>query len=75
MLETTLTFNPTHFDVATGDVRLLGTIVDVDAGNRPGDGDPANFASTQAEAERLAGTMTSAARRGGDVKRAPTGAG
>lgn len=30
VLETTLTFNPTHFDVATGDVRLHGTIVDVD---------------------------------------------
>jgi metallophosphoesterase (TIGR00282 family) len=30
VLETTLTFNPTHFDVATGDVRLCGSIVDVD---------------------------------------------
>ena len=30
VLETTLTFNPTPFDVATGDVRLSGTIVDVD---------------------------------------------
>jgi 2',3'-cyclic-nucleotide 2'-phosphodiesterase len=30
VLETTLTFNPTHFEVATGDVRLCGTIVDVD---------------------------------------------
>jgi len=30
VLETTLTFNPTHFDVATKDVRLCGTIVDVD---------------------------------------------
>ena len=30
VLETTLTFNPTHFDVATGDVRINGTIVDVD---------------------------------------------
>jgi metallophosphoesterase (TIGR00282 family) len=28
--ETTLTFNPTQFDVAEGDVRLCGTIVDVD---------------------------------------------
>jgi 2',3'-cyclic-nucleotide 2'-phosphodiesterase len=25
-----LTFNPTHFEVATGDVRLNGTLVDVD---------------------------------------------
>ena len=30
VLETTLTFIPTAFDVATGDVRLSGTIVDVD---------------------------------------------
>ena len=31
VLETTRTFRPTHFEVATGDVRLHGTIVDVDA--------------------------------------------
>jgi metallophosphoesterase (TIGR00282 family) len=30
VLETTLTFRPTQFQVATGDVRLCGTIVDVD---------------------------------------------
>ena len=30
VLETTLTFQPTQFDVATDDVRLCGTIVDVD---------------------------------------------
>jgi metallophosphoesterase (TIGR00282 family) len=30
VMETTLTFNPTPFDVATGDVRLSGTMVDVD---------------------------------------------
>jgi metallophosphoesterase (TIGR00282 family) len=30
VMETTLTFNPTHFDVATGDVRLCGSIVEVD---------------------------------------------
>jgi metallophosphoesterase (TIGR00282 family) len=30
VLETTLTFNPTHFEVANGDVRLSGSIVDVD---------------------------------------------
>jgi hypothetical protein len=28
--EATLTFNPTHFEVAMGDVRLNGTLVDVD---------------------------------------------
>ena len=31
VLETTLTANPTAFDVASGDVRLCGSIVDVDA--------------------------------------------
>ncbi|HUE73743.1 MAG TPA: TIGR00282 family metallophosphoesterase [Pirellulaceae bacterium] len=30
VLETTLTFQPTQFDVATGDVRLCGTIVEAD---------------------------------------------
>ncbi|HVX13253.1 MAG TPA: TIGR00282 family metallophosphoesterase [Pirellulales bacterium] len=30
VLETTRTFNPTHFEVATGDVRLNGSIVEVD---------------------------------------------
>jgi metallophosphoesterase (TIGR00282 family) len=30
VMETTLTFNPTQFDVANDDVRLCGTIVDVD---------------------------------------------
>jgi calcineurin-like phosphoesterase len=28
--ETTITFQPTQFDVAEGDVRLCGTIVEVD---------------------------------------------
>ena len=30
VLETTMTFNPTSFDVAEGDVRLLGTLVELD---------------------------------------------
>jgi metallophosphoesterase (TIGR00282 family) len=30
VLETTVTFQPTHFEVADGDVRLSGTIVDAD---------------------------------------------
>lgn len=34
VLETTLTFNPTHFEVATGDVRLCGSIVESDAAGR-----------------------------------------
>jgi calcineurin-like phosphoesterase len=31
VLETTITFVPTAFDVAEGDVRLGGAIIDVDA--------------------------------------------
>jgi metallophosphoesterase (TIGR00282 family) len=31
VLETTLTFQPTQFEVATGDIRLSGTIIDADA--------------------------------------------
>jgi hypothetical protein len=34
VMETTQTFNPTHFEVATGDVRLCGTIVESDAAGR-----------------------------------------
>src|SRR5438309_7333848 len=30
VMETTLTFTPTHFEVGSGDVRLSGTIVDID---------------------------------------------
>ncbi len=30
VLETTISFNPTQFDVATGDVRLNGTVVEID---------------------------------------------
>jgi 2',3'-cyclic-nucleotide 2'-phosphodiesterase len=30
VLETTRTFNPTYFEVATGDVRLSGTLVEAD---------------------------------------------
>ena len=30
VMETTRTFRPTHFEVATGDVRIYGTLVDFD---------------------------------------------
>jgi calcineurin-like phosphoesterase len=30
VMETTRTFRPTHYEVATGDVRLNGSIVEVD---------------------------------------------
>ena len=53
VLETTLTFNPTHFEVATGDVRLSGTIIDA----IPATGHATSIRRlmvTEAEAEELA---------------------
>jgi calcineurin-like phosphoesterase len=53
VLEATLTFNPTHFEVAQGDVRMLGTLVDVN----PETGKATAIERvqvTQAEAEQLA---------------------
>jgi metallophosphoesterase (TIGR00282 family) len=52
--ETTITFQPTHFEVATGDVRISGTIVEAD----PATGRATairRLVVTQAEADRLAG--------------------
>jgi hypothetical protein len=52
VLESTLTFNPTHFEVASGDVRLSATQVDVD----PDTGKATSIERvcvTQAEADRL----------------------
>jgi 2',3'-cyclic-nucleotide 2'-phosphodiesterase len=52
--ETTRTFNPTHFEVASGDVRLNGSIVEVDSTT----GRAQNIRRlrlTAAEAEELAG--------------------
>ena len=43
VMETTRTFRPTHFEVATGDVRIYGTRGRVRSGDRPGDGHPANL--------------------------------
>ena len=40
VLETTISFRPTAFQVATEDVRLCGTVVDVEPDHRPGPGDP-----------------------------------
>jgi len=53
VLEATLTFKPTHFEVASGDVRLNGTIVEVD----PETGRATSVRRVcvnEAEAERLA---------------------
>lgn len=54
VMETTLTFRPTQFEVATGDVRLSGTIVDVDplTGRATG---IRRICVDQAAADRLAG--------------------
>lgn len=52
VLGTTLTFNPSPFDVATGDVRLNGAIVDVDAATGRATG-ICRLSVTMAEAERL----------------------
>jgi metallophosphoesterase (TIGR00282 family) len=53
VLETTRTFRPTQFDVAKGDVRLHGSIVDVDPETGRATG-IRRLVVTQAEADRLA---------------------
>ncbi len=53
VMETTLTFNPTHFDVASGDVRLSGTIVELDPATGRATG-VRRLMVRQEEAERLA---------------------
>jgi len=61
VMEATLTFNPTHFEVALGDVRLLATLVDVD----PETGKATaieRICLTQADSQRLYAAST--ARRG-----------
>jgi calcineurin-like phosphoesterase len=53
VLETTRTFRPTQFDVAKGDIRLHGTIVDVDPQTGRATG-IRRLVVTQLEAEQLA---------------------
>ncbi len=53
VLESTLTFNPTHFEVANDDVRLLGTIVDVDPQTGKA-GAIRRISLTQVQADQLA---------------------
>jgi len=62
VLQATLTFYPTHFDVADGDVRLSGTIVDVD---------PATGRATAIR--RLQVTMAEALRMGPVSQNAASG--
>ena len=56
VLKTTQTFYPTHFEVATEDVRLCGSIVDVDPETGRATGIQ-RLCVTQAEADRLAETV------------------
>jgi calcineurin-like phosphoesterase len=61
VMEATLTFNPTHFEVATNDVRLLATMVDID----PLTGKATAIERvriTQLEADRLANSVEPAKR-------------
>ena len=53
VMETTRTFRPTHFEVATGDVRLSGTIVDVDPATGRASG-IRRICVDETQAERLA---------------------
>jgi len=53
VMESTLTFNPTHFEVAASDVRLSGSIVDVDASTGRATA-IRRLSVTEEEADRLA---------------------
>jgi 2',3'-cyclic-nucleotide 2'-phosphodiesterase len=59
VMETTLTFQPTHFEVATGDVRLCGTIVDADPATGLATG-IRRLVVTEAEADQLAASAAPA---------------
>src|SRR6476661_3905739 len=60
VLETTLTFQPTQFEVAVGDVRLCGTIVESDAATGLATA-IRRFVLTEAEADELAALAPPAA--------------
>jgi hypothetical protein len=59
VLSTTLTFNPSPFDVATGDVRLNGSIVELDSTTGRATA-IRRLSITMAEAERLTANSSSA---------------
>jgi 2',3'-cyclic-nucleotide 2'-phosphodiesterase len=60
VLETVRTFRPTHFEVAQGDVRLNGAMIDADPESGRATG-VRRISIRQAEAERLAGLAQSTA--------------
>jgi metallophosphoesterase (TIGR00282 family) len=62
VMESTLTFNPTHFEVANGDVRLHGTIVDVDQATGRATG-VRRLVVTQQQADQLAANNSPALKR------------
>jgi 2',3'-cyclic-nucleotide 2'-phosphodiesterase len=62
VMEATLTFNPTHFEVANGDVRLHGTIVDVDESTGRATG-IRRLVVTQQQADQLAANNGPALKR------------
>jgi metallophosphoesterase (TIGR00282 family) len=53
VMETTLSFSPTHFEVATGDVRLNGAIVEID----PSTGRALSIRRCQVRQEDIAGGL------------------
>jgi metallophosphoesterase (TIGR00282 family) len=57
VLESTMTFNPTHFEVANGDVRLHGSIVDVDESTGRAKG-VRRLVVTQQQADQLASSAS-----------------
>jgi hypothetical protein len=59
VMETTRTFRPTHFDVATGDVRICGSVVEFDPQTGRATG-IRRICIDQAAAERLAATTANA---------------
>jgi 2',3'-cyclic-nucleotide 2'-phosphodiesterase len=61
VLESTLSFNPTHFEVASDDVRLSGSIVEVDADTGRATA-VSRVCVNQAEAERLSRLAHASAR-------------
>jgi 2',3'-cyclic-nucleotide 2'-phosphodiesterase len=61
--ETTLTFNPTHFEVALNDVRLNGTLVDVDSATGRATA-VRRLSVTEAEADKFPSRQSSAASTG-----------
>jgi len=70
VLETVLTFRPTHFEVASKDVRLCGTIVEVDPDTGRATG-IRRISIDQSHADRLAGKYPPPEKPGGQSAESP----